>query len=539
MLDFVRGTAAGAVAVPAGGSPNSLQSRFLARLLTGQGVFVFWLVFGIVHAVYRFSYSGTLALDDSRASELVQSFAWGYQARQPPIYEWMLWCLQQVLGTGILSFLVLRFSLFAALGCAIYMATTHAVRDRRFAALASLSICANYQIGWSFLESGTQSIVLSLTCFCTFDAIMRFASQRSLRHAAWLGFAVGAGFLSKHSYALTLLGMTLAALTLPKLRDRLYSRRLLLSAPIAFLIVSPYVIWLAQAHGDVVASSEDTLITMHAPHLVRSMHGFGKLMVSLVTFSTPWIIVMAVFAPAAFRRAPAAPPPTTAERLAGRTIGICVTLAAMGILAIGATNIGERYMYPLLIMGPLYMLARIERCAGSETLIERLGTFLVCSAAIVFVVRVFSVIDIRVMQPDPYHTLVAYDRLAEELKVRGLVEGSAFVPDVRIAGNLRAVLPGLRVITADSFRLQCPPARPADSRVGFALWDSSDDDPRVTALVPLSGQSRERISIEGRHSILGGRRVQTWTLVRLDANALACARCAPQPNEKICVSRKK
>jgi hypothetical protein len=522
---------------PTNGLPRPFRERFVAALLTGRGIFIFWLLLGLVHAVYRFGYSSTLALDDSRASELVQSFAWGYEARQPPLYEWLLWCVQQLFGTGIQSFLLVRYLLLAALGCAVFVASCHAVRDKRFAALASLSICANYQIGWSFLEAGTQTIVLSLACFCTFDAVMRFVSRSSLLHAIWLGVAVGMGFLSKHSYPLVLASLALAALSVPDLRHHLRDRRLVISAMVAIVIVLPYVIWLTQVGGDVVASSRDTLIDEPFGHGVRALHGIAKLIGSLFTFPMPWIVIMAIAAPAAFRPAPpSAAPPTSAERLAGRTLAIAVALAAVGIVAIGASNIGERYMYPLLIFGPVYVFARVERCAATEKLVENMGVLFLSCAVAVFCIRVLSVIDNGVTKTDPFHTLVAYDELVKQLEARGLTEGTAFVPNVRIAGNLRAHLPGLRVITSDSFRLQCPPWRLVDERKSFAVWDSGYEDRRVHALVRLDGLRREHFITEGRHSILGGLALQDWTLVRLSPQALACARCAPQSVKNHCNS---
>jgi hypothetical protein len=495
---------------------QSSRERFITALLSGRGVFIFWMVLGLVHATYRFSYSGTLALDDSRVSELVQSFAWGYQARQPPLYEWLIWCVQQLIGIGLQSFLLVRYTLFALLGYAMYAATRHAVRDERLAALASISISANYQIGWSFHETGTQSMVLALACFWTFDAAMRFISRSSLPHALWLGAAVGVGFLSKHSYALFLVSLILAALSLPETRQRLFDRRLLVSAAVALVLVSPYVIWLAQTGGDVIASSEDTLIDEPLGHGVRALHGLARLARSIPSFLLPWIAVVVLFAPSALVRAPAsAVPPTLTERLAGRTIACAVALAAIGIATIGATNIGERYMYALLVITPIYVFARIDRLAASEWLIVHLTTFCVSCAVAIFCIRVLSLLNNGVVNTDPYHTLVPYDQLARALNARGLGEGTAIARNIRIAGNLRVVLPSLRVIAPDSYRVECPPLRAIDERKAFAVWMDTGEDWWVHGLAALKGLPRERIVTHGRRTILGGVAPQTWTVVRL------------------------
>lgn len=524
---------------PLDGPPRPIRERFIAALLTGRGMLIFWLLLSLIHAVYRFSYSSTLTLDDSRVSELVQSFAWGYEARNPPLYEWLVWCAQQVIGTGIQSFLLVRYLLLATLGYVVFAASYHAVRDKRFAALASMSICANYQIGWSFLDAGTQSIILSVAIFCTFDAFMRFVSRSSLLNAIWIGVVVGMGFLSKHSYPLFLASLVLAALSMPGLRQHLRDRRLVISAILAFVIVSPYFLWLAQNGGDIVTSSRDALIGEPFGHGVRALLGIMKLIRSLVTFPMPWIVIIALSAPAAFRpRLPTVATPTSAERLAGRTLAIAVALAAAGIVAIGATNIGELYMYPILVIGPVYVFARVERCAGTETLVGNLAVLFLSCAVAMFCIRVLSVIDNGVTKTDPYGTLVPYDKIAKQLKARGLTAGTVFVPSVRYAGNLRSQLPGLRVITSDGFRLKCPPWRTIDGQKGFALWAGSGEDPRVNELVRLNSLRRERLSVEGRSSILGGSAEQIWTIVRLSPQALACARCAPESTNRNCNSGK-
>jgi Dolichyl-phosphate-mannose-protein mannosyltransferase len=498
-------------------------ARVVAALLSGRGVLVFWILYGLVHALFRYSYSGTLALDDARASELVQSFALGYQARQPPLYEWLLWSSQQLLGIGIASHLLVRYLLIAALGCAIYAATRHALRDQRLAALASFSLGVGYHIGWTFHESGTQSVLLSVACVCTFDATMRFLARPSLPRTAWLGFALAIGFLSKHSYALFLLGFVLAIASLPEPRRHLRDQRLIVSVLVALVLMSPYLVWLVQVHGSVVAASETALIHGQLGHAARAGLGLARLAWSLPGFLLPWIAFMAILAPAAFARAPAsAAPASLAEQLAGRTMVIAALLAAIGIVAVGATNIHERYMHPILILAPVYVFARIDRLAATEKRIFRLAVFVLAGAVAVFCIRVLSLVDNGITETDPFHTFVPYEQFAKELTARGLDQGTLLTPDIRIAGNLHAFLPRLRVITPESYRLVRPPRRPADEKTCFLVWNDGEDW-SVNTIVPLKGLKRERIVIDVPHSIFGGFRRGVWWIARLDPQSRPCS----------------
>lgn len=163
---------------------------------------LFWTVYGLAHASLRYGISHTLTIDDSRANELTQNFALGYQVRQPPLYEWILWCVQQVLGPGVGSHLFVRYSLIGLLGVATYGAVREAVKDERWAAVASFSLVLSYPIGWTFHEWATQTILLSIACMVTIQAAIRFFERPGVDAAVFLGFALALGFYSKFSYPL-------------------------------------------------------------------------------------------------------------------------------------------------------------------------------------------------------------------------------------------------------------------------------------------------------------------------------------------------
>ena len=336
----------------------------LGRLLSPQGVVAFWAVYGVAHALLRLSITRTLTLDDSRASELVQTLSLGYQLRQPPLYEWLLWFSQQAFGSGIESHLVVRYSLIALLGIATYGAVRAAVKDDRWAAVASFSLVFSYPVGWTFHEWATQTILLSIACMVTMHAAIRFFEAPSARAASLLGLAIALGLYAKFSYPLFLGGLLAAALSIEETRRRLLDVRLLISLVIAAIAISPYVYWIVQVRGDVVADLSSHLIMSERPHLERAAIGLWRLVSSVLIFLLPWLLFVALLAPKAFLPAPAnTAAPSLVERLALRTMLFAAVIAAVGIAASGATNIAERYMHPILIIAPIYVFARIVRLA--------------------------------------------------------------------------------------------------------------------------------------------------------------------------------
>jgi hypothetical protein len=486
-------------------------------LLSGPGVLVFWLCYGLIHAILRLNISRTLAIDDARATELTQNLALGYQARQPPLYEWLLWSSQQVFGTGIESDLFVRYLLIAGIGVSCFGAARAAIKDGRWAAVASLSLAFSYPVGWTFHEWATQTILLCIGCFATLHATLNWIEAPSPRAAFWLGAAIGFGLLSKFSFPLFLCGLLIACLTLPEARRKLTDRRLFISAVIALLMLLPYIVWLWQVHGNVAHAIAHTMIPQPKPYLSRVTTGLAHLAKSIPLFLLPWIAFVALFAPSAFGFAKGAPPPRLAERLVLRTMLAAALLAAIGIVAIGATNIAERYMHPILIVAPVYAFARVARYYTKRAPVRPFVQLALGVALVIAVVRVIAVADNGFTRRADRLSQIPFRELAERLAKEGIARGTVLTFDVRESGNLRAFLPELRVIGRDSFRVERPPKTAGSGDSCVLIYRSGQEDAQA-----IAGLATERLEISGAPSRLGAPRRETWFMARLDPRSAAC-----------------
>ena len=88
------------------------MKKLAGQMLTTRGVAAFWLLWCLAFVLMLWAVSPGRTLQDALAAELLQDhLAGGYQLRNPPLYEWLLWAVQQVFGPGPLSYLILRYSL--------------------------------------------------------------------------------------------------------------------------------------------------------------------------------------------------------------------------------------------------------------------------------------------------------------------------------------------------------------------------------------------------------------------------------------------
>src|SRR3989337_444369 len=124
------------------------MKRLAGQMLTARGVAAFWLTWCAAFVLMLWAVSPGRTLQDALSAELLQGhLAGGYQLRNPPLYEWLLWSVQQAAGEGPLAYLILRYSLIAATGILFYVALIRTVGDRRLAAAFSLSLLLFFWFG--------------------------------------------------------------------------------------------------------------------------------------------------------------------------------------------------------------------------------------------------------------------------------------------------------------------------------------------------------------------------------------------------------
>jgi hypothetical protein len=196
-------------------------------------------------------------------------------------------------------------------------------------------------------------------------------------------------------------------------------------------------------------------------------------------------------------------------------------LAAIGIVATGATNIAARYMHPILFIAPVFVFARIVRLAPGEARARQYVLFALSIALAVLVVRFAAVTDNPLTRQTGRGLLLPYAGLADALKARGIVDGTAVSPSVREAGNLRAALPNLRVVARDSLRVERVPRRASDERSCILVWRDGEDG-EVRGIASFDPAAVEKIEIQKEAGGLIATRAAKWRMVRLDPNSPAC-----------------
>ncbi|ADZ71026.1 glycosyltransferase family 39 protein [Polymorphum gilvum] len=459
-------------------TPSGARSDGLPPYAGAAGVVAVVAAWGLAHTLLRGLASPVLGTDDMLENVFVQSLEAGYLLRQPPLYEWLLWTLQQALGPTIWSFLLLKYALLTVAALFLFLVARRAIDDPRVAGLCVLSYSLLYQFGWNLHEGVTHTLVLTAACAASAWALLRAMESGRLAAYVPVGLAVGAGLLAKHSYPLFLSALLAAAVSDRAWRPRLRVAGLALALAVAAAVYAPYLAWtLGQGHGIVTESAGVMGTAAPAPHLQRAGTGLALLAWSLTGFSMPFLaIVVALFWPQVRAVGTGAVPRANdVARLCGRATVVAVAVTALLIVATGATYVKERHMHAVLLLLPIWLFARIAAAPGAKRW-RALGLTIAAVAAVALVARVPGlVIPERLACGGKCRPLTPYAEIRDDLAALGAGQATLVGDDAYTAGNLRVLFPTARV-AIPAWRPPLPPRAAC-----LYVWDAGEAPPAAAA----------------------------------------------------------
>ncbi|MCG8510210.1 MAG: glycosyltransferase family 39 protein, partial [Rhodospirillales bacterium] len=338
------------------------------------------------------------------------------------------------------------------------------------------------------------------------------------RSYAALGVVVGLGVLTKYSFALFLIGLLAAGLSLPQTRSRILSPRLLFSIAVALIIAAPHAVWLAgsfSALQDVIVYKLE--IDADTAWLVGVGQGLLSLGRALFAFLSPWWFVVLLVFPAAFRHRPVPQRHSPVAALLGRSFAVILAVMILMVLAGGVTHFRGNYLF-LLILAPLWVFARIpaEAQPGGR---RKAYTAVVLGAAILAVGTLAAKPIVDPQRCRKCQELVPYETLALELATHGFKGGTLYATwyPLPLAGNLALHLDGARAISSKFPNIRPKRAEPSGQCLliwvppeqgglntrtlrilAFQVFDAEvpEDTPVTRLEIPIDGASDKKILVD-------------------------------------------
>jgi hypothetical protein len=463
---------------------GAIEAKTTGRLYTLAGVLLAAGLYSLLHVGARLLASLNLGEDDPLEEILIQTLAPSYLPGQPPLYDWLLWLLEQATGQGAVKFQLLKYGLLTAACGFIFLAARRVMKGDAFWAFLSVEALALiYQISWRFHEGFTHQVGAMCAVAATFWALLRVVEERRPADFAVLGLAAGLGVLTTNAYWVFLAALLTAAMLQPAIRRAVLRPGLLLTAA---LIGGPYALWLAHTPDGLAAILPALAVGEAAAPAKLVLTGIRRAFTEPLMYLAPLIFIYPLFFPrmvpgvlrTARLRPNRAATPDFEQLLLHMTL-LCIGALILGAVLFGVHKYATHALMPLFLTTLIWLTAQARRAASDQGQIRR---FVIAAAGVAIIAFCGRAANMYVQEPvcQICRWGVPYAELAEAMKRAG-AGGQILVADKELGGNLRRFFPDARVALA-GMPAYAPPGFDASAAVTL-VWDAADKPDRTLAVL--------------------------------------------------------
>lgn len=425
------------------------------------------IAYGLIRAIF---FSG-LSADEAEQVLFAQSFQWGYDIANPPLYTWVLIGLFSIFGKSAGLVIALKYAVLAGIYSALYWAARislgpHRTQDH---VLVGLSPILFFFLSWQVIFNYSHSLLNALLVIFSFIAFVKILKRGHWLWYAALGLSIGFGVLTKYSYFLYLIAFVVAGLSLQNLRYFLLSPKIILTLGIAVIVAAPHFIWLAESADRVVQA---TNYKLEMGQDISYIAGVGKGLWNLVrasfAFMSPlWLIVLVVF-PVFWKRSVDKDERLDIDIFLGRIFLVILALMVSMVLFGGITQFRPNYLF-LMILFPLWVFTRMTNNQGLEKRRPLYGMILISGLVLsVGGLGVKAVADPLGCKKCQF--LMPYEDMAKALANVGFSSGTIFATwyPSPLPGNLAVYFKNARVISSKFPNLH--PSKLQESDQCLLVW---------------------------------------------------------------------
>lgn len=501
------------------------KPRFIYTL---PGVVLVVSLYCLIHSVARALASANLGEDDPFDTLLVQHLAPGYAFNHGPFYDWLLWGAQQLFGTGIEPFLLIKYTFLVITAASLFLVTRRLTGSGLWGFLSVEAMALTYQVFWRYHEGFTHRAASISLASLTLWAVLQLIEKGRWRDYLFLGLLLGLGLLTEHSYAVLILALTVACCCQPRARQRWLVPRMLPALLLAGVLVSPYLYWLNSVPGRWGQLTSAMLPFADHYTFAGMLNSLSDALTLPLFALSPYTFLVVLVFPALFKEIfqKTSLRVVDPERFDGQQLMLHIELCVLALLLVGDGLIFQRHDYavhsllPLLMAGVVWITIKIQKTSPSDKLIRRLIILTVVFALGSFVGRCANM---YLLEPVCHKCRwgIPYAELADAVSDAGFRHGTIVSNDGQVSGNLRRFFPDERFLLT-SPRI-VPPETSRSQKGSYALvWDARQDDRQaLEQLAPLlpdgvstSGLTAQTIKIPWPHLWKPrGYRYSTWKLL--------------------------
>ena len=479
---------------------------------------------GLWAAVFLFiavALRSNIGNDDSLEVYQSQSLELFYRARNPPLYDWLLYGLIRLGGSPFASVAFLNYTSMFICALLLYWLARRVIVDPRLQALSVYSLALIWVVAYDSHRILTHTNINIIVIAATLLTVHSLGRKRTVAGYVLLGALFVAGMLAKYAY-----GVFFGALVAAALLETHYRRVILDSRFLITLVVAaaPFAIL-----ASLFASEVQTIVTtvdgvVQAGRADSIVDKIGALAAAFVGYLLPFL---AVFFGSFFLQGPPPKSGVVNEEPFFRLLGLMLLLSMAAMMVwtfvVGSSQLRSRYMHGVWLPAPLFFLILLERYSPSP---RAFRSYLAATATITLVVAGIYVVS----RLAPSESLcgncrpsIPYQQLGNAIEARHGASPTLVGYSASEAGYLRAAVPGARTLPLVDHPYR-PPARPGGDCL--LVWQP---DPRAqNRLADILAQNGlpllpdEEITLDWWAPLLPQPRQTTFLLQRLPPDSRIC-----------------
>ncbi len=406
----------------------------------------------LLHLLLRSVISDSLQNDEAEQSLVTQVWLWGYGS-QPPLYTWLQIPLFALFGVNVFALSLLKNLLLFSIYLFTWLTAREIFQEAIHATLATFSLLLIVLFSWESQRDQTHLVLATAIAAATMFVALRLFKTRGAGWYGLFGGLAGLGVLAKYNYAVVIVSLLLAGLSLPPFRSALLNRKLLLTVACFLLVVAPHADW-AWTHPKLLLSQSNKFeIPKSGDFLLASLKGAGRLLKRIGEFVVGPVLVYGLLLIRSRKLAT-----SSADRLSvtliQRTMLIGLVLCLIAVLAFHVTMIRARWLQPLLISLPLVITAWAQPRLDAN----RIKAVFALAGLVMLAVptALYGTVAAAGWFGGPSNLNVPYRTFAEQIRATGFTRGVILADGHLVAGNLRLCFPDSTIMAVSNVRVPVP-----------------------------------------------------------------------------------
>ena len=366
---------------------------------------IFWLlIYLVVHFLIRVLFSQTLQVDDAEQIRHAQELLLGFPIPQPPMYSWLSWGLFQLLGSGLFALTLLKYTIISLTFWFTWLVSGQLFQHLQTRYIATFSYLLMPSFAWHMHQGFTHTILLGFGIILSLHALLLLKDNNSIKNYLYLGLALGVGLMAKYSFLLFMVPLIISAISIASFRKIIFNQKILLSIGVFILIIGPHAYWLTQHYQEIFLSIDQKLKVTSDNLLVDRIRSVGQFTGAAIAFVMPFSLIFIINSWRKIFNIDKQASKDDSSKLLNRFFLIILGAVVLLAIFISMPHFKVRWFHPLMMIFPLWMLARIERKTPLPKSIMR--WFAV--STIIFTILILS---IRIVQVTIGPELGKYGRL--------------------------------------------------------------------------------------------------------------------------------